>query len=111
MPTVAEAARGLRDRPFGRLLILALVLVAALLVARSCGKTATKVSQEQAIAIAEEQVDFVPNNVMVRLLKRGLNSREYWAVSLSIKQPDGALADLTVVVVDGDTGKVTEIRR
>ena len=111
MPTVSDTARTLRDRPLGRIAILALVLVAALLVARSCGKTETKVSQDEAIAIAKEEVAFEPNNVMVRLLKQGLQSKPFWAVSLSVKQPDGALDPLAVVTIDAITGEVTEIRR
>lgn len=111
MPSSEETVRALRDRPLGKALILVVVLVAAFLVSRSCGATNTDVSQEQAIAIAKEQVDFAPNNVMVRLLKRGLQSRTFWAVSLSIEQPDATLENVTVVVVDADTGEVTEIRK
>ena len=111
MPTVSDTARTLRDRPLGRVAILALVLVAALLVARSCGKTETKVSQDEAIAIAKNAVDFEPNNVIIRFLKQGLQSKPFWAVSLSIKHPDGTLDPVVVVVVDATTGEVTEIRR
>ena len=41
-----ETARGLRgrDRPLGRVVLLAAILVAALLVARSCGETAAELS-------------------------------------------------------------------
>jgi hypothetical protein len=106
-----ETARGLRDRPLGKVALLALILLAALLVARSCGKTEADVSQAQAIAIAKKHVDFDPNNVMIRLVKRGLNSKEFWAVSLSNKQADGSLANLTVVVIDADTGEVDEIQK
>jgi hypothetical protein len=111
LPTVGETARGLRDRPLGKVAILAVVLLAALIVARSCGKTEAEISQDQAISIAREQITFDPNNVMIRLVKRGLNSKEFWAVSLSNKQPDGSLDRLTVVVIDADTGEVTEIQQ
>jgi hypothetical protein len=87
------------------------LLVAALLVARSCGKTATEVSQDEAIVIAKNAVDFEPNNVIIRFLKQGLQSKPFWAVSLSIKHPDGTLDPVVVVVVDATTGEVTEIRR
>jgi len=111
LPSSEETARGLRDRPLGKALILVVVLVAALLVSRSCGATNTDVSQDEAIAIAKEHVDFTPNNAMVRLLKRGLQSKPFWAVSLSIKQPDATLENVTVVVVDANTGEVAEIRK
>jgi Peptidase propeptide and YPEB domain len=89
--------------------LLALVLVAALLVARSCGKTEAKVSQDDAIAIAEEQVDFEPNNVIIRLQKRGLRSDEFWLVGLGIKRPDGSYERATNVLIDADTGDVVGI--
>ena len=79
--------------------------MAAFLVARSCGETVTEVSQDEAIAIAKEEVAFEPNNVMVRLLKQGLQSKPFWAVSLSVKQPDGALDPLAVVVRRRDDGR------
>lgn len=110
MPTVGDTARGLRDRPLGRILLAALVLLAALLVARSCGKTETKVTQDQAIAIAKEQVAFEPNDVVIRLVKQGLTQRELWLVGLGIKRADGSFTKATNVLVDADTGAVEEIR-
>ena len=106
-----ETRRGLRDSTWGRVALLVLVLAAAGLLAKTCASTDTAVSQDEAIVIAKEQVDFEPNQVMVRYIQQGLKPRPYWAVSLSDKQPDGALDNLTVVVVDANTGEVTEIRR
>jgi hypothetical protein len=111
LPTVSDTARTLRDRPLGRIAILALVVVAAVLVSRSCGSTETEVSQDEAIAIAKDAVAFEPNNVIIRFLKQGLQSKPFWAVSLSVKHPDGRLDPVVVVVVDATTGEVTEIRR
>jgi Zn-dependent metalloprotease len=91
--------------------ILAVVLLAALLVARTCGATETEISKEQAIVIARDAVDYTPTREMVRLLKRGLNSQEHWAVSLSVEQADGTLENVTVVVVDANTGEIVEIRK
>ncbi len=107
-----SSGRAFRDRPLGRVAILAVVLVVALLVARTCGATETEVTQEEATEIAKSTVtSFEPNNVMVRLLKRGLSSDEFWAVSLSTKLADGTLENIHVVVIDGQTGDVVEIRR
>lgn len=113
MPSTAgeSTGRALRDRPLGRLLILVVVLVAALLVAKTCGATRTDVSQEQAIAIARDAVDFEPTTTMVRLVKRGLQSRPFWAVSLSVREASGALSHVTVVVIDAKSGEIAEIRR
>jgi len=105
------SARGFRDRPLGRLAILAGVLLVALLVAKTCGATETEVSKEQAIAIARGAVDFEPNTEMVRFMKRGLKSEGYWAVSLSVRQPDETLENVTVVVIDAMSGEIAEIRR
>jgi hypothetical protein len=110
VPTVGDTARGLRDRPLGRALILVLVIIAAVLVARSCGKTETKVSDEQAIAIAKEQVAFEPNDVVVRLQKRGFQQREFWLVGLGIKRSDGTYERATNVLIDADTGSVEGIQ-
>jgi hypothetical protein len=106
-----RARRSFRDSPLGKALILVLVLVAAFLVARSCGATRTEVSQDQAIEIAKRQVDFEPNNVMVRVVNQGVPPEPDWFVSLSRKQPDGTLTNVTVVVVDGETGEVLRVRR
>lgn len=87
-----------------------LVLVAAVIVSRSCGSTETEVSQEQAIAIAKKQVSFEPNDVVIRLQKRGLSLREFWLVGLGIKRPDGSFEKATNVLIDADTGDVAGVR-
>lgn len=110
MPTVGETARGLRDTAWGKAVILAVILVAALLVARSCGKTDPKVSQEQAIAIAKAEVPFEPNDVIIRLQKRGLRQGIFWLVGLGIKRPDGSYEKATNVLVDGETGDVAGVQ-
>jgi hypothetical protein len=103
-------ARTLRDRPLGKILVLAALLVVALLVARTCGATHAEVTEAQAIAIAKEQIDYTPDLVQVRLLRQGIKSRAVWAVSLSKKRQNGDLYDITVVTVDARTGAVSEIR-
>lgn len=93
-----------------RIAIIVALLVAAVLVAKSCGKTDPELSTEEAIVVAKGAIDFEPACVFVRLIKRGFKSRETWAVSLSKPSgPDTSLVN--VVQVDGDTGKVLEIRQ
>lgn len=90
-------------------MLLVLVLGAALLIARSCGKTDPKISQEQAVAIAEREVSFEPNDVRIRLQKRGLQQDEYWLVGLGVKRQDGTYERATNVLVDANTGAVTAV--
>lgn len=109
MRTVGDTARGLRSTAWGKALLLVLVLVAAVLVSRSCGKTDPRISQEQAVEIAEREVAFEPNDVRVRFQKRGLNQREFWLVGLGIKDPDGGYRRATNVLVDANTGQVAAV--
>lgn len=110
MPSVGETGRALRDRPLGKALILVVALLAAVLVARSCARADLDVSKDEAIAIAKGAVEFEPDVVQVRILKRGLQSTAHWAVSLSTKEPDGSLSNVTVVVIHASTGEIAEIR-
>jgi peptidase YpeB-like protein len=106
----AGARRGLRDRPLGRIAILLAVLLIAFVASRSCASVGNRISQDEAVAIAKKQVDYVPEKVQVRLLKRGIQSRPFWAVSLSTVAPNGSLERVTVVVIDARSGRVDEIR-
>lgn len=111
-PTDAPAKRPLRDSPLGKVGLLLLVLAAAFLVARTCGNTQPReVSQDDAIEIAREQVDYEPDRVMTRVVRRGVPARSFWAVSLQTLDADGSIDRLAVVIVDGTTGEVAEIRR
>jgi hypothetical protein len=69
------------------------------------------VTQEDAIAIAREEVDFEPERVSVRFLPRGIPQEPAWAVSLSLVGAQGDLERVTVVVVDAETGEIEEVRR
>ena len=94
------------------MLVIAGVFVLAFFVARSCQQSQVRLTKEQAIVIAERQVDFEPARTQVRLLRQGINSRAYWIVSLSIP---GAREDtfrrLATVQIDANTGKVEEVNR
>jgi hypothetical protein len=103
-------ARSLRDRPVGKLLALAVVLLFALGVARGCASRGGEISQREAVEIARQEVDFRPERTQVRLIRQGFQSRPLWAVSFSTLDEDGALDRVTVVVVDARTREVTEVR-
>ena len=90
---------------------LLLVLLLAFAVSRTCGSRDTDVSQEEAVEIARGQIDYEPDQVGVRFLPQGFQSRPSWAVSLATVGADGELTRVTVVVVDGVTGEILEVRR
>jgi hypothetical protein len=105
LPTAAGTKPALSDRPAARAAALVLVLLAAFLVARTCGSSRPNVTQEEAIAIAKEEVDFEPRQVQVRNVPRGLDGERSWAVSLytgTLEEP----GQCRVVEVDADDGAV-----
>ena len=91
--------------------MLVALFAATLLVAQSCQRAQVRLSKEQAIATARTQVDFRPTQTQVRLVRQGLNSRPYWAVSLSIPLGGERYERLTTVRVDANTGKIAAVNR
>jgi hypothetical protein len=109
LPTAAGTKPALRDRALTRIGVLAIVLLAALLVARTCGSSQPAVSQDDAIAIAKTRVEFEPRGVQIRNVPRGLEGRRSWAVSLytgTISRP----GTCRVVEIDARSGDVVQIR-
>jgi hypothetical protein len=96
-----------------------LLVVAVLFAARSCQQSQIRVSQDRAIALARGEVAFKPTDTQVRLVRQGLNSHPFWAVSLSIPRTvaagqdapsgDDAYRRLAVVRIDANTGKVVAV--
>jgi hypothetical protein len=91
--------------------MLVAVLVLAVVAAKSCASRDTEVSSDEAVEIAREEIDYAPDRVMVRFTPRGVNSRPYWAVSLSTVDAAGNLELVTVVLVNARTGDVEQINR
>lgn len=88
------------------------VLAAAFVFAQTCQKDQVRISKEEAIATARDQVDFTPTRTQIRLLRQGINSKPFWFVSLSIPgREEGVFRRLTVVRVDANTGKVEDVER
>ena len=85
-PEAPEASRDLRDRPWGRLLLLVLVLVAAGLVANTCASQDKDVTAEEAVELATAEASFEPCTqsgcVKVSYVQRGIPVVGYWAVGL-----------------------------
>ena len=92
-------------------MLVGLVLLLAFVSAKSCASRDTDIDPDKAIEIARQEIDYEPDQVMVRFTPRGVQSRPYWAVSLSTVEPDGQLGLVTVVVVNAETGEVVEIKR
>jgi hypothetical protein len=94
-----------------RVAVIAAVLVLAFVAAQTCQKSQIRLDKGQAIAKAEQQVDFTPQRTQVRLLRQGLNSKPYWIVSLSRPgKAEGTFSDLAVVRIDANTGKVADVK-
>ena len=112
-PAPAPAPRkGLRDRPLGRLLLLGLLLMVALLVARSCGSSQGEVTQEEALEIAREEASFEPCEQptceQIRYVPQGIPVRGYWGVVLSDELDEmGRPTRTETFLVDVQTGDVT----
>jgi Peptidase propeptide and YPEB domain len=90
--------------------VIGLVLVAAFAFAQTCQKDQVRVSKEQAIQTAREQVSFEPERTQIRLLRQGLGSNPFWVVSLSIPgKTEDTFRRIAVVRVDANTGKVEDV--
>ena len=88
------------------------MLVAAFVFAQTCQKDQVRVSKEQAIQTAREQVSFDPERTQIRMLRQGINSKPFWIVSLSIPgETDGTFSRIAVVRVDANTGEVEDVER
>jgi hypothetical protein len=100
------SARGfLRPRVLAFVGLLALIVV----VANSCQNSQVRLSQQQAIALARQQVDFVPTRTQVRLVRQGIQSSPIWAISLSVPTGPDQFDKLAVVRIDANKGKVLSV--
>jgi len=118
MTSSAPAAVGARTRgrrpvraTWPRVLAIALVLMAAFVVAKSCQQSQVRVTKEQAIATAKREIDFTPRFTNVRLLRQGLGSKPFWFVNLSAGRDAHQPRRLSVVKIDANTGKVEDVNR
>jgi hypothetical protein len=92
--------------------VLVAVLVAAFVFAQTCQQAEVRVSEEEAIATAREQVDFEPRRTQIRLLRQGIGSEPFWIVSLSIPgEREDTFRRLATVRVDANDGEVVEVNR
>lgn len=94
-----------------RVAMVAAALVLAFFVSRSCQQDQVRVTEEQAIAIAEGEVDFEPVNTQVRFLRQGISREPFWFVSLSVpaRGDEEGFSRLVVVRVDARTGEIDNL--
>lgn len=80
-------------------------------VAKSCQNKQVAITQAEAIATAEKQIDFTSQNTQIRLLRQGLSRHPFWVVSLSIPagEDTGVFKQLAVVRIDASSGEVASI--
>jgi hypothetical protein len=90
---------------------MAALILLALLLTRVLGHGNAKVSEERAVETARPYAGFTPEGHNIRLVRRGIPSRPFWAISFWIKNDAGDPTRVTVVLVNADTGDVTEVRK
>jgi hypothetical protein len=111
-PAPARPRRDLRDRLWGKALILAVLLTFTLLVSKTCAANRDDITQDEAVELAMEEASFVPCEAQicrqVRYLNQGLPPVGYWGVVLS-KQIDanGRPTRTESFLVNATTGEVT----
>ena len=80
------------------------MLAVAFFATKTCASRDTEIDQDEAVEIAKDEVDFEPTKVLVRFVPQGLQSRPYWAVSLSTTNAVGIRQDCATVLINGETG-------
>ena len=88
------------------------VLVVAFVAAQTCQQSQVRYTKEQAIAMAERQIDFEPDRTQIRLLRQGITSEPFWIVSLSVAgEREDEFRELAIVKIDANNGKVDSVRQ
>jgi hypothetical protein len=87
------------------------LVVLGLVLTRVLGKTRPHVSESQAVAIARPTLDFTPQGHTIRVVQQGIPPRPSWLVSFWIRKVTGGYKRITVVLVDGTSGRVVDVRR
>ncbi len=115
MPTSQNAAdspapsapRDLRDSWIFRIVAIAVVLGAAVLLSHGCASSGRDIKQDEAVVLAKKEASFKPDRYQVRFLQRGVPPHPYWGVSLYDLGPNGMPSRVELYLVDATTGVVT----
>jgi hypothetical protein len=87
------------------------LLALGLLLTRVFNKTSPHITESRAVQIARPKIDFAPQGHNIRLVRQGIPSRAYWAVSFWIRKASGDFKRITLVLVDSSSGRIVEVRR
>lgn len=90
---------------------IAVILLVAFVVSRTLQRNGQKVDQDEAVTLAEKAAGFDADREVVRFLRSGVQARSHWAVSLSIRQPNGSLKLGATVLIDATNGQVVQLTR
>jgi hypothetical protein len=88
--------------------MLAVLLLFALLVAKTCGSSEPDVSSEEAVEIARDRIDFDAPRVQIRNLPSGFEGR-MWVVDLYTGTPTNP-GRCRQFEIDADNGDVIAMR-
>ncbi|MGI9599505.1 MAG: PepSY domain-containing protein [Acidimicrobiales bacterium] len=109
MALIVERVRGL-SRATKSLLVGIILLAAIALSGTLQADSDVAISSEQATMIAEERLDFEPEQTAVKMVREGIGLEPVWAVSFSIPGTNGEEFDrLLVVEVDATDGKIIRV--
>ena len=86
------------------------LILVALLLTRITGRNQPDVSEERAVEIARPHVEFTPEGHNIRLVRQGIPPHPFWAVSFWIKDRTGEATDVTVVLIDAQTGRIASVK-
>jgi hypothetical protein len=104
--SAARPARDLRDRWAFRVAVLIAVLFVAFVSTKSCARQQNRISQDEAVAIAQKQIDFEFTRYQVKYLPQGVPPVYYWAVNFAKEDANGQVVHTEVVLVNASTGVV-----
>jgi hypothetical protein len=92
--------------------VIVVVLAVAFVAAQTCQQSQIRFTKDQAIAKAEQQVNFTPQRTQIRLLRQGITSEPFWIVSLSIPgEREDTFRKLALVKIDANNGKIDSVKQ
>jgi hypothetical protein len=92
-------------------LLLGLVLLAALVAARTCASADRKIDAQEAVELARAKVTFTPcpekQCAFPQFVQRGIPPRPYWVVRFAEDYENGVPTRAESYLVDASTGEVS----
>ncbi len=111
MTPIIDKIRGL-SRATKTVLVGAVLLLLVALSGVLQADSDVAISSEQAIDIADDELDFESEQTAVKLVREGIGLEPVWAVSFSIPGTDGEeFESLLVVRIDATSGEILGISR